>query len=109
MLELFQTEWCPASRRVRQRLTELGVDDLVRQVQVEREARAELRESIGVETIPALRLDDGTAIVGEADIVGYLEHEFAEPAEAEAHRRKAAAARRRFLEEECECPEPATR
>ena len=26
MLELWQTEWCPASRRVRERLTELGVD-----------------------------------------------------------------------------------
>ena len=29
MLELWQTEWCPASRRVRQRLTELGVDYLL--------------------------------------------------------------------------------
>ena len=28
MLQLFQTEWCPASRRVRQRLTELGIDSL---------------------------------------------------------------------------------
>ena len=26
MYELWQTEWCPASRRVRQRLTELGID-----------------------------------------------------------------------------------
>ena len=25
MLELYQTEWCPASRRVRERLTELGL------------------------------------------------------------------------------------
>jgi hypothetical protein len=32
MLELYQTEWCPASRRVRERLTELGLDDLVHQV-----------------------------------------------------------------------------
>jgi len=24
MLELWQTEWCPASRRIRERLTELG-------------------------------------------------------------------------------------
>jgi len=34
MLELFQTEWCPASRRVRQRLTELGLDYVNRQVPV---------------------------------------------------------------------------
>jgi uncharacterized protein (DUF302 family) len=38
MLEPFQTEWCPASRRVRQRLTELGLDYINRQVPVEREA-----------------------------------------------------------------------
>ena len=29
MLELYQTEWCPASRRVREHLTELGVDYLI--------------------------------------------------------------------------------
>ena len=38
MLEPFQTEWCPASRRVRQRLTEFGLDYINRQVPVEREA-----------------------------------------------------------------------
>ncbi len=36
MLELFQTEWCPGSRRIRQRLTELGLDYLNHQVPVER-------------------------------------------------------------------------
>jgi hypothetical protein len=36
MLELWQTEWCPASRRVRERLTELGVDYVVGQVPVEK-------------------------------------------------------------------------
>ena len=42
MLELFQTEWCPASRRIRQRLTELGLDYLNHQVPVEREERTVL-------------------------------------------------------------------
>ena len=37
MLELYQTEWCPASRRVREHLTELGLDYLVHQVPVERD------------------------------------------------------------------------
>ena len=37
MLELWQTEWCPASHRVRERLTELGVDYLTRQVPVDKE------------------------------------------------------------------------
>jgi hypothetical protein len=41
MLELYQTEWCPASRRVRERLTELGLDYLVHQVPVARPASAQ--------------------------------------------------------------------
>ena len=35
-LELWQTEWCPASHRVRQRLTELGLSYLARPVPVAR-------------------------------------------------------------------------
>ncbi|MGZ4353112.1 MAG: glutaredoxin family protein [Gaiellaceae bacterium] len=107
-MELWQTEWCPASRRVRQRLTELGVDYVVRQVPVEREARTALLEATGVDTIPVLVLDDGTVVVGEEAILSRLDSVL-EPVEAEAHRAKAAKARRRYLEEECECPpQPAT-
>jgi glutathione S-transferase len=109
MLELFQTEWCPASRRVRQRLTELGLDYVIRQVPVEREARTTLREAIGTDTIPALRLENGSAIVGEENILTYLGEHVAESPQAEAHRQKAAKARRRYLEEECECSRLATR
>jgi len=36
MLELYQAEWCPSSRRVRQRLTELGLDHVSRQVPAQR-------------------------------------------------------------------------
>jgi glutathione S-transferase len=108
MLELFQTEWCPASRRVRQRLTELGLDYINRQVSVEREARTALRQATGSDTIPALRLENGSAVVGEEDILVYLSERFAEPLEEEAHQQKAAKARRRYLEEECECSQPAT-
>ena len=39
MLELWQTEWCPASHRIRQRLTELEVDYVIRQVPVEKDER----------------------------------------------------------------------
>jgi glutathione S-transferase len=109
MLELFQTEWCPASRRVRQRLTELGLDYINRQVPVEREARTALREAVGTDTIPALRLENGSSIVGEENILVYLSEHFAEGREAEAHQQKAAKARRRYLEEECQCSQPATR
>ena len=97
MLELFQTEWCPASRRVRQRLTELGLDYVNRQVPVEREVRTALRDAIGADTIPALRLENGSAIVGEENILAFLGEQFAEPLGAEAHRQKAAKARRRSI------------
>jgi len=53
MLELWQTEWCPASHRVRERLTELGVDYVVRQVPVEKSERAALGRATGTNTIPS--------------------------------------------------------
>jgi glutathione S-transferase len=106
--ELWQTEWCPASRRVRQRLTELGVDYLARQVPVEREARAVLRRSTGSDIIPVLVAPDGATFVGEEAITEYVGELMPEPAGAEAHRLKAEKARRRYLEEECECSPPAT-
>ena len=109
MLELWQTEWCPASRRIRERLTELGVDYVTRQVPVDREQREALRGLNGSDTIPALVLEDGTIETGEEAIRRYLDEHVAEPPEAEAHRLKAAKARRRYLEEECECLQPATR
>lgn len=109
MLELFQTEWCPASRRIRQRLTELGLDYVNRQVPVDRHERAALYAATGSGTIPALVLEDGSAVVGEDEILAYLDQNCDESAEAEAHRVKAAKARRRHLEEECACLPLATR
>ena len=109
MLELFQTEWCPASRRVRHRLTELGLDYVNRQVPVDRDERAALYGATGSDTIPALMLEDGSAVVGEHEILVYLDESYDESKEAEAHRVKAAKARRRYLEEECACLPLATR
>jgi len=108
MLELWQTEWCPASRRIRERLTELGVDYVTRQVPVEKERRDQLHRLTGTDTIPALVLEDGTFAIGEEAIRRYLDEHVAEPPDAEAHRLKAAKARNRYLEEECECLQPAT-
>jgi glutathione S-transferase len=109
MLELWQTEWCPASRRVRQRLTELGIDYLTHQVPVDRDARTALREATGSDSIPVLVLGGDVVVTGEQAIMGWLDGHVPEPAGAEAHRVKAARARRRYLEEECECSQPATR
>lgn len=110
MYELWQTEWCPASRRVRQRLTELGIDYVTRQVPVDKDDRTLLCERTGTDTIPVLTAPGGAPIVGEAAILEFLETHEPVPAEARAHRLKAEKARRRYLEEECECPpQPATR
>ncbi len=103
MLELYQAEWCPSSRRVRQRLTELGLDHVSRQVPAQREARSALRQAVGADTIPALRLENGAVIVGADNILAYLGEYIAESSEAEAHRQRAVIARRRYLEDECGC------
>jgi glutathione S-transferase len=108
MLQLWQTEWCPASRRVRQRLTELGIDYVTRQVPVERDERVLLGRETGTVAIPVLVLDDGEVAAGEAAITDVLDHRYREPRGAEAHRLKAEKARRRYLEEECECSPRAT-
>jgi glutathione S-transferase len=100
-LELWQTEWCPASHRVRQHLTEVGLSYTVRQVPVEREDRVELVASTGQESIPVL-VADGVVIAGEAAIVSYLNTRFAEPPEAEHQRAKAARMRRTELEKACQ-------
>src|SRR6266545_2486868 len=78
MLELFQTEWCPGSRRIRQRLTELGLDYLNHQVPVEREQRTLLFGLTGSDTVPTLLLEDGSALVGEEAILAYLERHYDE-------------------------------
>src|SRR5262249_15680516 len=109
MYELWQTEWCPASRSVRQRLTELGIDYVTRQVPVEKDDRVLLRERTGAETIPVLVADE-EPLIGEAHILAFLQTHEPVPAEARAHRLKAEKEGRRYLEEECECPpQPATR
>jgi glutathione S-transferase len=109
MYELWQTEWCPASRRVRQRLTELGIDFITRQVPVDKDDRTLLRDRTGSDTIPVLVAPGEAPIVGEASILEFLEIHEAVPAEARAHRLRAERARRRYLREECEClPQLAT-
>ena len=64
-VELWQTEWCPASHRVRQRLTELGLTYSARQVPVDPDDRAELVAATGQATIPALVTADGEIVRDE--------------------------------------------
>ena len=99
-LELWQTEWCPASHRVRQRLTELGLTYTSHQVPVAREARVELQRATGTDEIPVL-VADGGAVRGEQAILAYLDEHHIEPPDAAEQRAKAAKAKRKELEAEC--------
>ena len=100
MLTLWQTEWCPASHRVRQRLTELGLAYIVRQVPVEREDRTELVHRTGERSIPVL-VADGEVLSGSEPILTYLNTRFSETREADRQRAKAAMAKRKELEKAC--------
>jgi glutathione S-transferase len=87
-VELYQAEWCPHSHRVRQRLTELGLDFLARQVPPEPDDRQAMRNAVGDESIPVL-VDGRRTIAGDEDILAYLDERYVEPRGAAAHRDKA--------------------
>ena len=106
-LELWQTEWCPASHRIRQRLTELGLTYVTHQVPVSREARTELRHATGASEIPVL-VADGEPVLGEQAILAYLDEHHIEPSEAAEQRAKAAKAKQKELEAACPKLTPAT-
>jgi glutaredoxin 3 len=89
VIELYQAEWCPHSHRVRQRLTELGLDFVAHQVPVDSAARTELEHATGRRSIPTLVLDDGTVVGGDDEIIAALGQRFSEPPEAARHREKA--------------------
>jgi glutaredoxin len=92
MIELFQAEWCPHSSRVRQRFTELGLSFIARPVPAERADREEMRRKVGTDEIPALLLEDGTAVTGDADeLIEYLGGIHEERADAARHRELAEA------------------
>ena len=72
MLEFFQAEWCPYSHRVRERMTELGIDFIARQVQPRLSLRDDLEQEIGTRSIPALKTEDGRVIEGDVAIMAFL-------------------------------------
>jgi glutathione S-transferase len=98
-VELYQAEWCPHSHKVRQRLTELGLDFWARQVPAEPDEREEMKRSVGTEEIPVLVSEDGEPLCGEDDILKYLSCFDARP-DADAHLEKARQEVRSFAEVE---------
>src|SRR5436305_7975307 len=73
VIELYQAEWCQLSSAVRERLTELGVDFVARQVPPWPEQRVRLVDVAGVDSIPVLVAEDGTVLCGVREILPYLD------------------------------------
>jgi glutathione S-transferase len=89
MIELYQAEWCPHSHRVRQRLTELGIDFVARQVPADRAERHDMERATGGRSIPALVFVEGDVVAGDDEIIAALDRRFSEPPDAASHREKA--------------------
>jgi glutathione S-transferase len=91
VITLYQAEWCPYSSAVRERLTELGLDFVARQVEPWPDGRA------AVDEIPTLETEDGVRFAGTGPIFEFLaafepwQHEQAHRGRYDEH----AAARRR--------------
>src|ERR1044071_5110005 len=66
MLTLQQARWCPYSSAVRQRLTELGIDFIAKQVAPRQEDRE------GQHEIPLLVTEDGERFEGTDAVFEYL-------------------------------------
>ena len=96
-MELYQAEWCPHSHRVRQRLTELGLDFVAHQVPAEPGDREQMRRAVGDDSIPVL-VDDEHILHGDDEIFRYLDERYEERADAGAHRAKAREEVREFAE-----------
>jgi glutaredoxin 3 len=96
-MELYQAEWCPHSHRVRQRLTELGLDFVSHQVPADPAEREWMRTEVGDDQIPVL-VDEGHVALGDDDILAYLDERYEERPDADAHREKARDEVREFEE-----------
>jgi glutathione S-transferase len=87
-MELYQAEWCPHSHKVRQRLTELGLEFTARQVPAEKGEREAMRAATGSDEIPLL-IDGDHVLRSEDEILRYLGDHHDERGDAGAHRAKA--------------------
>jgi len=92
MIEVWQAEWCPFSAQVRALLTERQVDYVARQVAPRRPDRDAMREAVGSDEIPAVRLEDGETLTGDTDAMLARLGECFPPIEATADHEAQAAA-----------------
>jgi glutaredoxin len=91
LVEVWQAEWCPHSARVRQRLTELGVDFVARQVDAYPDERGRLCEATSVASIPVVVFPDGETVGGaDEDILAAIDRRYADGAGTAEHIERAA-------------------
>ena len=88
VLTLWQAEWCPYSARVRETLTEYGVDFVAKQVAAERANREAMREATGTDAIPLLVREDGMQIDDWQEMLEWIRATYERPADADRHREK---------------------
>lgn len=75
LLELYQFEQCPFCGKVRQKLTDLGIDFIARQV--DPDDRSRVKEVSGQESVPVLVDPNRDVTMPESDdIVEYLEEHY---------------------------------
>jgi glutathione S-transferase len=73
LVTLYQAEWCPFSSAVREVLTELGIDAVMRQVEPFPQQRDRLRTLAGTDEIPILQAEDGHIYRGTREIFAHLQ------------------------------------
>jgi glutaredoxin len=91
LIEVWQAEWCPHSALVRQRLTELGVDFVARQVDAYPDERGRLCEATSVDSIPVVVFPDGVTVGGaDEEILAAIDRRYGDgPGTAEQIERAA--------------------
>ena len=76
MLEVYQFEGCPYCKKVRQKLTELKIDFIARQVEPSGD-RERVEEVSGQTGVPVLKDPNTDTVMPESDdIVDYLEEHY---------------------------------
>ncbi len=78
MLELYQIEECPYCARVRAKLTDLGIDYIIRNEPRDKSKRERLERVSGQRGVPTLVDPDRNVIIADDDdaIIEYLEKHY---------------------------------
>lgn len=78
MLELYQLEECPYCTKVRKKLSELGIDYILRNVPEDNTRRKRLKSLSGQDRVPTLIDSDTHRVLAGDDqhIIQYLEEQY---------------------------------